>query len=116
MKVYVSHSSSYDFVKELYEPLKNSNIWNQHEFFLPHEGKPVNTREVISNSEIVLAEVSYPSTGQGIELGWASCYGKRIIAMHRQGKLGSSSIKFIAATVIEYSSPKEMISKIEAML
>ncbi len=116
MKIYVSHSSSYDFRKELYEPLKNSDIWSQHEFFLPHEGKPVNTWEVIRNSDIVLAEVSYPSTGQGIELGWASCYGKRIIAIHKQGKMGSSSIKFIAAAIIEYSNPAEMISKIEAML
>ena len=84
MKIFVSHSSSYDFRNELYKPLKEA-FGSKHELFLPHESKPSRTEEIIKESDIIMAEVSYPSTGQGIELGWASCHGKRIIAIRKRG-------------------------------
>ena len=70
MKIYVSHASSYDYRGELYEPLKLA--LPDHELFLPHEKSndvSQEARDIIEACDIVLAEVSYPSTGQGVELG-----------------------------------------------
>lgn len=74
MKIYVSHTSSYDYTNQLYTPLRLSKLNSRHEIFLPHEPNevPINTKAIIEACDIVLAEVSYPSTGQGIELGWAN--------------------------------------------
>ncbi|MES2930765.1 MAG: hypothetical protein V4665_03200 [Patescibacteria group bacterium] len=70
MKIFVSHSQNFDFTADLYEPL-NDPVFAEHSFFFPHkDDKNINTQEEIKNSDLVLAEVSFPSTGQGIELGW----------------------------------------------
>lgn len=64
MKIYVSHSREFDFEKDLYEPLRNSALKWDNTFFFPHEaGRDVNTKEEIKNSDLILAEVSFPSTG-----------------------------------------------------
>ncbi|MBQ1275923.1 MAG: hypothetical protein IIY15_01790, partial [Flavobacteriales bacterium] len=71
MNISISHSTNFDFEKELYEPILNSNRLKKHTFFLP-EDRVKNTREIIKNCDIMIADVSYPSTGTGIEIGWAS--------------------------------------------
>ena len=37
MNFYFSHSSDYDYEKELYAPIKASILATNHRFFLPHE-------------------------------------------------------------------------------
>ena len=37
------------------------------------------SKEVIRTSDLVIADISYPSTGVGIELGWADCFNIRVI-------------------------------------
>ena len=73
MKIYISHSTGFDYQKELYEPIKNSELYNSHEIIFPHDksSEVSNSKEVIKGCDMVIAEVSYPSTGMGIELGWA---------------------------------------------
>ena len=39
VKIYVGHSSSYDYVNELYQPLKASKLWDDHILILPHDDK-----------------------------------------------------------------------------
>lgn len=66
MKIFVSHSTNYDFDSELYAPLRQSDLAKEHEIILPHENqRDVNTKDIIKNCDLVVAEVSYPSTGQG---------------------------------------------------
>ena len=71
MRIYISHSSKYDYINKIYNPIKNSDLVKTNTFFLPHEDKNkiVNTKDIISNYDLVIAEVSLPATGQGIELG-----------------------------------------------
>lgn len=118
MKIYVSHSSSYDYVNELYNPIEQSNLIKKHNFFLPHkkENLPMKPNNNISNFDIVLAEVSFPSTGQGIELGWAQCLNKPIICIYKKNSKISSALKVTANIFIEYSTKSEMIKKIEDAL
>ena len=50
MKIYISHSSSYDYINEIYNPIIKSDLSNTNDFFLPHKDKNkiVNTKDNIA--------------------------------------------------------------------
>ena len=117
MKIYVSHLKKSNFKQELYEPLRNSGI---DEFIFPHENsdEPFKTRELFENKgcNLVLAEVSNPSTGQGIELGWASILNIPIICIYKTGSKIANSLKVITKDFIEYSDSKDLINKLNLII
>lgn len=118
MKIYVGHIREGNYQKELYEPLRASALNDRAEIILPHEDndQPFNSREELETVDYMVAEVSHPSTGLGIELGWASLQGVPIIAIYKSGSKLSNSVKSIAETVIEYSSPQDMVKKLSTYL
>ncbi len=96
MKIYVTHSTGFNFKQELYLPLRKSPLNTQHAISLPHEGNSMtNSKELIKQTDLVVAEVSYPSTGQGIELGWADSFRVPIICISQEGKKVSGSLQVI---------------------
>lgn len=118
MKIYLSHSSNYDYETELYVPLKSSKIVRSHEVLFPHdkENTNQNSKNWIEVADLIIAEVSRPSTGQGIELGWADAVGKQILCLYKTGAKVSESLKFIAQDFIEYSNDTDMLTKLENQL
>ena len=66
--------------------------------------------------KLVLAEVSFPSTGQGIELGWADFLKIPIVCLHKQGSRVSGSVNCVSNTFETYTDAKEMLYKIESLL
>ncbi len=113
MKIHVVHSNSYDFRNELYTPLRNSELNNLHQIFLPHETDEfIKTKDLIRDCDIVIAEVSYPATGLGIELGWADAFGKPIICISKQDSKISGSLKVVSEVFIEYASSEELVTKV----
>lgn len=118
MKIYVAHSSGFDYQENLYKPLKDSELNKFHEITLPHEKSTAqfNSKEYLKECDLVVAEVSYPSTGQGIELGWANLYDVLIICIFKSGTKPSSSIKSVTETFIEYENPIDMIEKLRDYL
>lgn len=113
MKIFVAHSSNFDFKNELYLPLRNSPLNNIHEFKLPQENVYEEiTKEIIKESDLVLAEVSYPSTGQGIELGWANVFNVQIVCIYKEGSRISSSLNKLTDRFIVYKDSEDMISKL----
>ncbi len=118
-KIYIAHSSDFDFKSELYKPLRNSELNSLYEITLPHENdqEPFESRKLLkSNCDLLIAEVSYPSTGLGIELGWANIYNVPVICIYKTGTKFSSALKTVSDTLIEYSNEKEMISKLKATI
>jgi len=113
MKIYISHSTSYDFENELYCPLKSSELCKGNEVYFPHDKEPVNTKNMIGSFDLIIAEVSFPSTGQGIEIGWADFCNKPILCIYKQGSKISSSLRLITKNFIEYSDLKDMTKQIE---
>ena len=113
MKLYLTHATSYDYKTDLYEPLKKTIAVN-HDIFFPHDEENVNTKskDIIKESDVVLAEVSQPSTGQGIELGWADSFNVPIVCFYRSGSKPSGSLRFISNVFIEFSSVEEMTAKL----
>lgn len=114
LEIYVAHSNNFDYKTELYGPLRNSPLNFQHRFILPHETEEfIKSKEIIEKSDLVVAEVSYPSTGEGIELGWANIFLIPILCVYREGTKPSGSLKAITNAVVSYSDPVDMVSKIE---
>lgn len=117
MKVFIAHSSNYDFRNELYLPIRQSELNKQHDFFLPQEKGPEPvTIDIIKNSNVLVAEVSYPSTGQGIELGWAYVYKVPIVYLCKKGNKVSNSIYKLSSLLMEYTDSKDMIEKLSKQL
>jgi exosome complex RNA-binding protein Rrp4 len=118
MKIYISHSGNYDYRTELYNPLKSSVIVKDYQLFFPHdvENIDINTRNFVQHSDLVVAEVSYPSTGQGIELGWASETNTPIVCICKIGSKLSSSLKFVSKESLEYDGTDDMLKRLESWL
>jgi nucleoside 2-deoxyribosyltransferase len=117
MKIFVAHSSGFDFKNKLYQPLRSSALNTEHEIFLPQEREVEEiTRDVIKNSDALIAEVSIPSLGAGIEMGWADAFGVPVIAMSEKGATVSFSIDNVVTERFEYESPEDMLQKLEIAL
>ncbi len=120
MKIYLAHSTKFDFQKEFYEPIKESKLMQKQDvYFLYDELKgvtPGSTKEIIRGCDIVIAEVSFSGIGLGVELGWADAFGKRIICVYRKGQKGSDFLNVLTDEVFEYSSPEELIEVLEDAL
>lgn len=118
LNIYVAHSNKFDYIKKLYEPIKNAKSLSKHNFFFPHDekNKLVKTKEIIKNYDLVIAEVSLQTTGVGIELGWADYLNKPILCIYEKGSEISSSLKFITNNFLEYDNSKDLIEKIERFL
>lgn len=76
----------------------------------------MNTKDIIASYDLVIAEVSLPSTGQGIELGWASSANTPILCIYKKSAEVSSALKFITNEFIEYENSEDMIKKIKAFI
>ena len=85
MKIYFAHSRSHDFQKEIYDPIRSSHVYKNHEIIFPHEnGISINSKMTIELCDLLIAEVSFPSTGLGIEIGWANMLGKNIVCVSKE--------------------------------
>lgn len=120
MKIYLAHSTSFDYKKELYEPLRKSKLNKIHEIIMPHE----NTKELFNSKDflkkdsknIIVAEISYPSIGLGIELGWANAFGNKIICIYKKDAKLSNSVKVVTKNIIAYENTDDLIDKLEQTL
>jgi hypothetical protein len=96
MNIYISHcGGNYDYENELYKPIKESKLSRAHHFFLPHEPQNIDTDAVteLKHTDMLVAEASYPSTGQGIELAQAKAAGVPILCFYKSGAKTSSSLR-----------------------
>jgi hypothetical protein len=57
-----------------------------------------------------------PSTGQGIELGWADAANVPIIALYEAGSDYSKSAGHLAKEMHQYTTVEDMISRIQAFI
>jgi hypothetical protein len=120
MKIYVSHSSQIDYIKDLYNPLRSSSLSGKHEFLFPHElGLDLfPTRELFlkKGCDLVFAEVSFPSHGQGIELAWAYDAGIRIIFGSKPQAQLSGSLVLLSKEFFTYNNSSELVAQLEKFL
>jgi len=117
MKILVTHSSDFDFRHKLYKPLRDFTLNSKYELLLPQEaGREKLTKDIIKECVAVIAECSLPSTGQGIEIGWADAFNIPIICIHEKGSKISNALHYVSDTFIEYNNEVEMIEKLQKYL
>lgn len=114
--VYFGHKKTGEFKREFYLPIKNTEMNEKFEVFFPHDTEEFfNTKEIIKSSKLIIAEVSEPAIGLGIELGWANAYGVKIICIYKKGSYISKSLSVICDAFFEYEdeiSFKNIINQI----
>lgn len=114
MKIYISHSREFDFKKHLYDPIKQSSLYKNHEVILPHDASnapwAIQSALQCGDIDLIIAEVSYPSTGQGIELAWAHAAGVAIVCVSEHSKKISGSLKMVTDIFVTYYGHDELLS------
>ena len=114
MKIYVGHYKKSDYMNELYLPIINSELGKREEFIFPHLTKETfNSQEVIEQSDLFIAELSYNSTGLGIEIGRAETKGKRILCICNEKFKLPSCLKYVNVDTMYYKDSNDMVNKIE---
>lgn len=120
MIIYFSHSKNFDYKKELYEPLRNSELAKNNRFIFPHDqsDNPYGTKKLFETKtcDLVIAEVSFPATGQGIELGWADFLHIPIICMYKKDTKIAESLHVVSNSFFMYEDSKDMIEKMTKIL
>ncbi len=117
MKIYTAHSREFDYENELYQPIRSAEQLPQSDIILPHENDKAsaNGRDFYKQLDLVIAEVSYPATGLGIELGWAFDSGVPIVCIYQSGKHYSGSLYAVTKQFYEYHNSDELISIIKTL-
>lgn len=117
MQIYISHSKKMNYETELYKPLLKSKIGIENNLILPHskEYNDVDTKQILINSDLLIAEVSIGGTGIGLELGRAECNNVKVICLLKKGIKCNSSVKR-NFKVIEYTDENDMITQLEKEL
>ncbi|MEK7103866.1 MAG: hypothetical protein AAB842_00515, partial [Patescibacteria group bacterium] len=114
----IGHSKDFDFKKELYLPIRQSPFNKNNEIVLPHENSEelFNSKDFLQNCDLMIAEVSFSGTSLGIEIGWANAFSCPVVCIYRAGIKPSSGLKAVSDTFIEYSSPEDLIEKLEKII
>ncbi len=119
MNIYISHcGGNYDYENELYKPIKASELFVIHRFFLPHEPEntDVDAIDELKQIDILVAETSFPSTGQGIELAQAKAAGVPIVCFYKTESKPSGSLRFVADKITEYKDIGDLLNKLQVEL
>ena len=61
----------------------------------------------------MICDVSMPSTGAGIEMGWANAFYVPILCTYEEGSKPSNSAKYVARKVFAYKNADDLISNLE---
>ena len=85
---------------------------------MPHEPENLDTDAVteLRRMDALVAEASFPSTGQGIELAQAKTANVPIICFYKTGARTSSSLRFVTDKIIEYTDISDFFVKLRAEL
>lgn len=119
MKIYLAHSSKLNYKDDLYDPIRRSTLNKEHEIIYFCDDPAYtnkSSKEIILQSDVVIAEISEESTGLGIEIGWANANGIRIIFIHKTGKAIKEYMKSISAEIVEYDSTETLIDSLKKLL
>lgn len=110
MNVYVGHSRHYDYKNELYVPIQEGEFYQMHNVVLPHlkSDGPYDSKGFLETCDAMVAEVSYPSLGLGIEIGWASAKKVPVLAFHKEGSFPSASLKMVPSRIFSYQNGEEL--------
>lgn len=118
-RIYIGHSRDerLNYQEELYSPLISS--LDDDEVIVPHEKgaeAQINSKEVLPTCNLMIAEVSYPSTGLGMELAWAEYAAVPVLCIYKISCQPSSSVTNVFPNIISYESNVDMVEKVTSWI
>jgi len=120
MKIFISHSSDFDYKNELYIPIRNSILNQENEIILPHETyvdpMKIPSKDVIETCNLIISDISKTSFWVWIELWWANIYNIPILCIYKKWTIFSKSLSVICDNFIEYDNKIDMLIKIEKFI
>ncbi|MDE6284679.1 MAG: hypothetical protein K2M17_02940, partial [Bacilli bacterium] len=97
--------------------IDRSEYMQKETVIFPHRGKYQQfTKDFYQDLDLFFAEVSFPATGLGIELGWAYDEKDKIYCFYRQGCKISRSLTAVTNHFIEYKDAADMLNKMEEIV
>lgn len=114
MKIYLVHSSKYNFREELYKPLQNSELNKKHEivYLYDQTDKPGSTKDLIKSCDLVIAEVSLNSIACGIEIGWANSFDIPLVFIHKKDTTPSKFLPLLSTSIISYAGSEDLVESL----
>jgi hypothetical protein len=114
VKIYISHAEDFDYEK-LYEAIHDSTLYDQYQFFLPRESQNIGLKpqDVLKGTDLLVAEVSHPSTSQGIELGLAAAAGVPIICFYRELAQPPDLLQFVTKHIDPYTDADGLLRQLQ---
>jgi len=119
MRIYVPHSDNIDYKNDLYKPIKDSYLNEEHTFILPKEvlGVDFNSSDFICyGCDLIIADISENQNGIGMKLSCAYVYGLPIFFICKKGSPITNSVDGIPCNLTEYSNPDELILGLEKII
>lgn len=118
MNIIVTHANSFDYEKEFYAPLKKAVEGTGHELIFPHiwREQKKSAKEFLKDAGMIIGEVSYPSTGQGIEFGLADLFSVPILFLRKKGAVSSSSLCYLKDEMVDYEDENDLVEHIRTFL
>lgn len=117
MKIFVAHASNFAFKEKLYAPIRASELNSKHEFCLPQEtDEDWVTLDFMRTCDALVVDVSIPSTGAGIEMGWANALGIPILGIYEKGSRPSASAEYTTRMYREYANSEKMLKIVNEFL
>jgi hypothetical protein len=114
VRIYFSHATNSSFAAPVAEVLRAAL---KHEIIFPHQDSlaPLEIRPLFQAGviDLVVAEVSCPSTGQGIELAWAAEANIPILCIYRNTTTPSRALEMIDARLMPYDACHEVVGFID---
>ncbi len=114
-KIYIGHSRDerFNYQDELYAPFMSS--LDEDIVIVPHEKEAeaqINSQEILPACNLMIAEVSYPSTGLGMELACAAHAAVAVLCIYKIGYQPSSSVMNFFPHIICYENNVDMVEKV----
>jgi hypothetical protein len=119
LSVYFSHSRhpEYDYHKT-YTELEN--LFPDIAWFFPHKSSqksnPIEAMFASGAFDLVLAETSYPSTGQGMELQLAHDSNIPILCIHKNDQKPTNVLQSLTDKILPYSKTEDLKSVLSQYL
>lgn len=116
MKIYVAHASGWDYETQLYDILAKAELGV--ELVFPHRDQTImaHSKPIIETCDLLLAEVSRPSTGLGIELAWAHAASIPILAVHQASLTPSAAIHAVTKNIHAYVNVYTLVTLVRDFL
>ena len=117
-RIYIGHSrdENLNYQEELYPPLISS--LDDDEVIVPHKNgaeAQLDSEVVLQTCNLMIAEVSYASTGLGMELVWARDAGVPVLCIYKIGCQPSSSVTNRFPN-ISYENSVDMVDKVASWI